>query len=82
MRVTTAPEGLPLLLILDGRVQPHNLGMSGKDEEWLSALLGRYGIAASGVLIASLSRSGTLHVQDMADTIFEIHALKQEEVCW
>ncbi len=75
-------EGLPLILIENGRLQKHNLSMSGKDEGWLRALLGHYGMEFSKVLIASLDTQGGLHVQDMRGSILHILALTSQEVVW
>ena len=36
-------EGLPLALITGGRVQPGNLGMTGRDQRWLESLLTAWG---------------------------------------
>ena len=36
--VRTDYEGLPMILIMDGRLQPHNLGQTGKDARWLVEL--------------------------------------------
>ena len=75
-------EGLPLVLIEDGRVQKHNLSMSGKDESWLHELLGHYGLEFPKVLIASLDTQGGMHVQDMRGSILHILALTSQEVIW
>lgn len=75
-------EGMPLILIENGRVQKHNLSMSGKDEAWLKELLGHYGLEFPKVLIASLDTQGGLHVQDMRGSILHILALTSQEVVW
>jgi uncharacterized membrane protein YcaP (DUF421 family) len=75
-------EGLPLILIENGRLQCHNLSMSGKDEAWLKELLGHYGLEFPKVLIASLDTQGGLHVQDMRGSILHIVALTSQEVVW
>ena len=56
--------------------------MSGKDEEWLDALIRHYGLDISGVLIASLDTQGGLHVQDMRGSILHIRAMTSQEVVW
>lgn len=75
-------EGMPLLLIQDGRVQQNNLAMIPNDENWLKELLSHYRLEPEDVLIASLNTQGRMHVQDMSGTILSIQALKQEEVKW
>lgn len=75
-------EGLPLMLIMDGRVQINNLAMSGYDEKWLCELLRHYHLTTQDVLLASLDTKGRMHVQDFNDTIISIRALKPEQVVW
>lgn len=82
LNVTPAPEGLPLLLILDGHIQPHNLKMSGRGEQWLKDLLARYGLSEKTVLLASLAKTGLLHIQDMDGALLEMRALTPGEVRW
>lgn len=82
LKLSPGYEGMPLVLIENGRVQKHNLGVSGKDEAWLKALLGHYALECSGVLIASLDTKGGMHVQDMRGSILHILALTPQEVVW
>jgi uncharacterized membrane protein YcaP (DUF421 family) len=82
MNLKPGYEGRPLILIEDGRLQKHNLSMSGKDEAWLKELLGHYALEFSGVLIASLDTKGGMHVEDMHGSILHIKALTDAEVVW
>lgn len=82
LKLSPGYEGLPLVLIENGRLQQHNLSMSGKDEAWLDALLRHYGLDLSAVLIASLDTQGGLHVQDMRGSILHIRAMTSQEVVW
>ena len=82
LKLSPGYEGLPLVLIENGRLQQHNLSMSGKDAAWLDALLRHYGLDLSGVLIASLDTQGGLHVQDMRGSILHIRAMTSQEVVW
>lgn len=75
-------EGLPLVLIENGRLQKRNLQMTGKDEAWLTALLKHYGLEIAGVTIASLDTQGGLHVQDMRGGILHMRAMTDAEVIW
>ena len=75
-------EGLPLVLVENGRLQKHNLSMSGKDEAWLRELLGHYALEFSGILIASLDTQGGMHVQDMRGSILHMQAMTDAEVVW
>lgn len=82
MQLDPGYEGLPLVLIQSGNVQHNNLGHAGKDEPWLTELLGHYNLTARDVLLASLDTQGRLHVQDMRGGILSIEAIKPEEVAW
>ena len=82
MRVDTPREGLPLMLVLDGRIQTNNLTTSGQSEKWLMELLGHYNLKAQDVLLASLDTQGGLRVQDMNGALLTMQALRPEEVCW
>ncbi|MEF9894359.1 MAG: DUF421 domain-containing protein [Clostridia bacterium] len=82
LNIKVKREGLPLMLILDGRLQVHNLATSGKDERWLFALLAHYNLTAEKVLLASLDTTGQLRVQTMDEVILSMKALSESEVCW
>ncbi|MDI3280644.1 MAG: DUF421 domain-containing protein [Bacillota bacterium] len=56
-------DGLPLTLIIDGKVDERALALAGRDEEWLRQELGRRGYArAEEVLLATLDAAGHLYV--------------------
>lgn len=82
LNLTPGYEGLPLVLIENGRLQKHNLSMSGKDEPWLKELLGHYGLEFAKILIASLDTQGGMHVQDMRGSILHIRAMTSQEIVW
>jgi uncharacterized membrane protein YcaP (DUF421 family) len=64
LQIQTAYEGLPLTLILDGKIQRHNLQKNKLSEEWLHAQLHNFGFAShTDVLIASQDTSGKLFIQ-------------------
>jgi uncharacterized membrane protein YcaP (DUF421 family) len=64
LHLTTAYEGLPLTLILDGKIQRHNLQKNQLSEEWLRTQLRNFGFDSSEeVLIASQDTSGKLFIQ-------------------
>ena len=61
---STQYEGLPLTLIMDGKVKNNNLQESKKDLKWLSSELKKHSIdKVEQVLIASLDCYGKLYVQ-------------------
>lgn len=75
-------EGLPLLLIMDGRVQKANLKETGRDEAWLRGLLNGCGLAEKAVYLASLNTQGELLLQLMDGRVQRMQALQENEVIW
>ena len=78
-------DGIPLTVILDGKVQKRTLALSGKDESWLQAQLEAQGIKrAKDVLVALLNTQGVLLIQEKGENgrLVQVPALKQEEVTW
>ena len=78
-------EGVPLLLIMDGRTRPEHLKAAGKDETWLMGQLQKAGIwETEQVLVASLDTDGRLLIQEKAKGAERIllNALAPEEVIW
>ena len=75
-------EGLPLTLIADGRVQPHNLLMSGMDMPWLEGQLSARSLTPRDVFLATLDTRGrlTLHLTDGG--LMRFPALAPEAVVW
>ena len=78
----SGPVGMPLMLILNGRVQPANLKRSGRDEAWLSALLTERGLTPEQVLLASLDTGGGLSLQLRRGASLKLRAMAPEEVRW
>lgn len=78
-------DGIPLTLILDGKMQKRTLALAGKDDAWLRGLLAQQGIEQpKRVLIALLNTQGVLLVQEKGESgrLLNIPAMKPEEVCW
>ena len=78
-------DGIPLTLILDGKVQKRTLSLCGKDESWLNEQIAARGIArAKDVLIALLTTQGVLLVQEKGENgrLLNLPVLKAEEVAW
>lgn len=82
MQLEPGYEGMPMTLVLDGRLQKNNLNVTGRDEKWLRGLLRKYGLDIEGVLLASLNTQGLMHVQDNAGTILCLKAMEPEQVGW
>ena len=78
-------DGIPLTLILDGRIQKRTLALSGKDETWLRMQLQAQGIARySDVLVALLNTQGVLLIQEKGEKgrLMNIPVMQPEEVVW
>ncbi|MGI6610532.1 MAG: DUF421 domain-containing protein [Limnochordia bacterium] len=64
MQISTSYEGLPLTLVVDGRVDQEALRRAHLDAAWLQQELQRFGIAShKDVLFASLDTAGNLYYQ-------------------
>ncbi len=64
LNIKTADEGLPLTLIVDGKIIKHNLTITGMTEEKLYHALRQEGVQSiKEVFFASLDKTGTLHWQ-------------------
>ena len=75
-------EGLPMFLIMDGKVQQYNLSQTQRDVNWLNGLLSGRGLAAEAVYLANLDTQGRMTVQLMDGSTMRFQALQPEEVLW
>ena len=75
-------EGLPMVLIADGRVQPNNLSQTGLDAAWLDGVLKGRGLAPEGVYLASLDTQGRMTLQMKGGGLMRFEALAPGEVKW
>ena len=75
-------EGMPLMLVLDGRLQRGNLSLTGRDEKWLAEVLARHALAAPGLCYALLNTQGRMTVQLKNGEQRAFSALGPEEVNW
>ncbi len=67
LNVSLKYEGMPFLLIADGKINPTALKDAGITEEWLMEKLSEYGVnTLKDVFIASLDTSGDFYVQKKA----------------
>ena len=70
LKIPTKYEGLPLDLIIDGRVMIKNLQKANLDIEWLKNELSKFGINdLNGVFFASLDTNGNLYYQEKGSQI-------------
>lgn len=82
MQLDVAYEGMPMILIMDGRLQPHNLHQTGKDENWLRGQLNARGLGIQAVYLASLDTRGMMLLQLMDGTLQHVRAMNESEVIW
>ena len=82
MNIDAGYEGLPMILVMDGRVQQHNLSQCLHDEKWLADQLGGFGLGLENVFFASIDTKGILTVQDKNGGIKQRQAIPPEEVGW
>ena len=78
-------EGIPLTLILDGKVQKRTLAIAGVERAWLTEILGKQGIARErDVLIALLNTQGELLIQEKGENgrLMRVQAMASGEVKW
>lgn len=78
-------DGIPLLLILDGKLQERTLRIAGLDAGWLRRIMQGQGIQRDrDVLIAALNTQGELLIQEKSgqERLIRIQALKKEQVVW
>lgn len=82
MQLQTDYEGLPMILIMDGQIQAHNLHQAGKDKKWLDALLMGRKLGLGQIYLASLDTQGRLSLQLKDGTLLRFQAMEASEVKW
>ena len=75
-------EGLPMILIMDGRLQEKNLRTTGRSEAWLNGLLSGRALSAENVYLAALDTQGRLTLQMRDDALISFQAMPAQEVTW
>ena len=82
MGVDTTYEGMPLMLVMDGRVQRDNLARAGRDEAWLRVLLQARGLTPRRIYLAALDTQGQVTLQLKRGGIMKFQAFGPEGVTW
>ena len=82
MGIDPGYEGLPLMLIMDGKIQPNNLTQSGQTGEWLKQLLADRGLSAEHVYLAALDTQGRMTLQVKNGGILRFQAIDPGKVVW
>lgn len=75
-------EGMPMILIMDGRVQKNNLSSAQLDEKWLEGQLSRRSLCPGDVFLGVLDTQGRLSVQDRQGNVVQLQAIAPGEVKW
>ena len=84
MDMQTGYEGIPLTLVMDGKISRSNLPICGKDERWLMTQLKKLGFQKeTQVLLGYMDTDGTLTAYPYgAQQPKSIQALRADEVIW
>ena len=82
MNLNPGYEGLPMFVIMDGKIQAYNLSQTRRDAAWLNGLLSGRGISVEAVYLASLDTQGRMLIQLMDGTTMRFQAMESGEVCW
>lgn len=84
MKVEVGYEGVPLTLVMDGKLEKNNLPLCGKDEAWLLDRLKRLGYSQyRDVLLCYLDTDGLMTVHGFHDRPpVRDQALPPSEVIW
>ena len=78
----TGYEGLPLMLVMDGRVQDGSLARAGLDAAWLDGVLSERGLAPEQIYLAALGTDGQLTLQLKKGGTLKIAAMDPGKVAW
>lgn len=83
MGLQTSYEGLPLNVVLDGRIQTDTLTLAGLNETWLKKQLGGLGLEPQEVFFCAVDTDGMMSVQKMKDDKLSlVKVLEEGQVCW
>ena len=82
MNIDPGYEGLPMILVMDGRVQPHTLAQCQRDERWLRGVLNGLGMDIENTYFASVDTQGVLTAQPMGGGVVSAQAIPSGEVRW
>ena len=82
MNVDAGYEGMPMILVMDGRVQYHNLTQCMRDEAWLTQKLSEMGMSVEETYFASIDTKGMLTAQKRGGGATQLQAIEPGEVGW
>ncbi len=75
-------EGVPIALIMDGRIQEHNLKSAHLSKCWLKGILSNNSLSEKAVYLATINTKGVMTVQEKNGGILQIQALGADKVAW
>lgn len=75
-------EGMPMVLIMDGRLQPHNLKSAYLDEKWLADTLAARALDMKDVFMCVIDTQGRMTIQDRSGNLSQFEAINAGEVKW
>ena len=82
MNIDPGYEGMPLMLIMDGKIQKNNLTQSGQTEAWLKKTLSKHGLTPERVYLAALDTQGMMSLQIKNSGTLCIRAIDPAKVVW
>ena len=71
-----------MILVMNGKIQSHNLMQCGKDEKWLRDTFNGIGITVEETYFASVNTQGIMTAQRKAGGPVSISAIPPEKVVW
>lgn len=82
MNIDPGYEGMPMVLIMDGRLQPHNLQSAHLDEKWLLNVLRERHLTDQQVFLCVIDTQGRMTIQDRGGNLTQFQAMDASEVKW
>lgn len=70
LQLTTAAEGMPVILVEDGNIIADNMAEKGISRKWLEGELAKRGIDSSQVFIAMLDAKGQFYISEKGQAKF------------
>lgn len=75
-------EGMPMILVMDGRAQDNNITQCGKDIKWLENALKSMGMSVRETYFAHIDTHGVLTAQKKGGGVSRKGVISPEEVTW